>query len=111
MSRLTLIAVVSLSFVLYALYDMAPISTEAGAQIKVDCADDETREKIRALILTGIDQALINQVAKLFEVWMREAGEPPKRALTGADLATNAYLRARANSLKWNPPLCEEKRP
>jgi hypothetical protein len=89
------------------------LSTEAHAQIKVDCVDDDkAREHIRMLILTGIDQALINQVTKLFDVWMRESSEkPPKRALTGADIATNAYLRARANALKWNPPLCEGTRP
>ena len=86
------------------------LSTEARAQIKVDCADEETREKIRGLILTGIDQALIAQVVKLFDVWMRESSEnPPRRALTGADIATNAYLRARARALKWNPPLCERQ--
>ena len=81
-------------------------SIEARAQIKVDCADEETREKIRGLILTGIDQALIGQVIKLFDVWMREIENPPRRAITGADAAVNAYLRARARALKWNPPSC-----
>ena len=83
-------------------------STAASAQVKVDCADEETREKIRGLILTGIDHALIAQVVKLFDVWMREIENPPRRAITGADAAVNAYLRARARALKWNPPLCNQ---
>lgn len=80
----------------------------ADAQIKLDCADERTREQVRAVILEGIDLALRNQVVKVFDVWMRDTREdPPRKALIGMNIATNAYVRARANALAWNPPLCQ----
>jgi hypothetical protein len=81
--------------------------SHACAQIVVPCADDETREQVRALVLEGLDAALRNQMTKLFEIWMRDAHEmPPRRATLGMNLAVNSYMRARAGALAWNPPLC-----
>jgi hypothetical protein len=84
----------------------ALIATGAHAQIRVPCADSQMQEKVRAVILEGIDQALMNQTAKVFEIWMRDQSNQPKRALTGMDVAVSAYIRSRENAMQWRPPLC-----
>ena len=83
------------------------MTKQAYPQTVVPCAVDETREQVRSLVLDGLDQALRNQMTKLFEIWMRDAHEsPPRRATLGMNLAVNSYMRARAGALAWNPPLC-----
>jgi hypothetical protein len=85
---------------------IASAPAPAIAQVKVECADEQTREKVRAIVLRGVDAALEGQVVKLFSIWMSDHRSPPKHALAGMDIATNAYIRARANALNWAPPLC-----
>jgi hypothetical protein len=86
---------------------LALIITASRAQVVVECADDRTREQVRMLVMAGLDQALIGQQTKLFEVWMRDVHQsPPRNAQRGLDLAVNAYIKARASVLKWSPPLC-----
>jgi hypothetical protein len=79
---------------------------EARAQVSLACKDSQTQEQVRKVVLEGIDQGLRNQTVRVFDIWMKDASEQPKRALTGMDAAISAYVRARANALKWSPPLC-----
>lgn len=81
----------------------------ARAQISVPCADDKMREKVREIILQGIDQGLRNQTAQAFLIWMKDTTAQPKRALTGLDAAVEAYMKSRENALAWNPHACEGK--
>jgi len=78
----------------------------ARAQVSLACKDSQTQEQVRKVVLEGIDQALRNQTVRVFDIWMKDASEQPKRALTGMDAAISAYVRARANASKWAPPLC-----
>jgi hypothetical protein len=79
---------------------------EARSQVAEHCVDGEERERIRELSLEGIDLALKNHVAKLFDIWMKDDREQPRRAVTGMQAGISAHLRARANALKWDPPRC-----
>jgi hypothetical protein len=70
------------------------------------CVDEKSREEIRALTLAAIDAGFIGHVSHLFEVWVRDPAEQPKRAKVGLQAGISAYLRARKDALKWDPPAC-----
>jgi hypothetical protein len=74
------------------------------------CMDDESRERVRNLILDGIDTALKNQVQKVFEIWMKDPADQPRRAKIGMHEGIDAYVRSRAQALKWSPPACKGDR-
>jgi hypothetical protein len=73
------------------------------------CMDAESRERVRGLVLDAIDEGLKNQVVKVFDVWMKDSSDQPKRAIVGMHSGISAYVRSRADALKWAPPLCPGK--
>jgi hypothetical protein len=79
---------------------------DASAPAPAQCVDDRMREEIRTLTLEAIDIGLKEHVSHLFEVWVRDSAEQPKRAMVGMQNGISAYLRARQNALLWNPPTC-----
>jgi hypothetical protein len=82
---------------------------EAAAQAKY-CVDIRQQEEIRALTFQGINQGLVEKVSHLFDIWVSDPHEQPKRATVGMDSALSAYIRARANAEKWSPPSCTEEK-
>ena len=80
----------------------------AGAKVEVVCIDPAERENVRGILLGAIDKALSTQTEHLFEVWMKDASDQPRRASVGANNAVSAWVRARADTLKWNPPPCKQ---
>lgn len=74
------------------------------------CMDDESRERVRGLIIDAIDTALKNQVQKVFEIWMKDPADQPRRAKIGMHDGIDAYVRSRAQALRWNPPTCKGDR-
>ena len=72
------------------------------------CMDDDTRERIRKLILEALDQSLRDHVEKMFETWMRVYydAEQVNRARQGIRNGISAYLAARKGALKWTPMKC-----
>jgi hypothetical protein len=81
----------------------------AGAKVQIDCVDPTEREHIRSLALHGIDDGFHDQIKHLFEVWMKDLSDQPRRAMVGTNNAVNAHVRARANALAWKPPACPPK--
>jgi hypothetical protein len=73
---------------------------------KEQCVDWKVQEDIRAATLSGIDNGLKLQVQKLFEIWVKDPHDQPKRATAGMQASISAYLRARQNAEQWNPPIC-----
>ena len=62
--------------------------------------DDETRDKVRALVLDALDEALKEHVKHMFVIWMRDEGQPARtRASHGTRLGIRAYLSARTTVL------------
>jgi hypothetical protein len=69
---------------------------------------DEDRERIRAIAIEAFDRALQEHISHLFDIFLKDQSEQPKRARTGFDIGLNAYLRARSDAQNWNPPLCQK---
>jgi hypothetical protein len=70
------------------------------------CMDDDTRERIRNIMLKAIDEALQQQVENLFLTWLKDSTGQPARARQGVRNAIEAYLAARKGALKWSPMQC-----
>lgn len=79
------------------------------SETPVRCVSVEERERIRTVVIEGIDGALKGHVMKLFEVWMKDTSNQPQRAVEGMEVGISAHIRARANALNWNPPPCTEQ--
>jgi hypothetical protein len=73
----------------------------------VPCMDTETREHVRGLMLAGIDEALKRHARRMFDGWMKDAANQPKRAATGLNAAISAHAKSRAAAQRWSPPACE----
>jgi ABC-type dipeptide/oligopeptide/nickel transport system permease component len=98
------VVVVILLFILNRL-----VGDEAAGQVtQQQCVGAEERERIREILTEGIDNGLRDQVAHLFEVWMKDYTDKNSRAANGARNAINAHINARIHALAWNPPLCKE---
>jgi hypothetical protein len=70
------------------------------------CHSMQERDRIRELTMAAIDQALMNHVAKLFDVWLKDFSPEPTQATRGMANGISAYRRATANAMKWDPPIC-----
>ena len=68
--------------------------------------DVELKDKIRALMLTAIDEAFRNHVEHTYEIWMKDDQGQPGRAATGVRNGMIAYLRAFKAAKDWNPRMC-----
>ena len=75
------------------------------------CMDAESRERVRNLVVESIDAGLKNHVVKVFDIWMKDPSDQPRRAIVGMHEGISAYVRSRANALKWAPPLCSGLKP
>ena len=75
--------------------------------VKMMCvSDDDLREKVRQILLDGLDDALKTQIETVYAVWMRDNAGQPQRAAVGVRKAIVAYLEGRTSALNWSPPLC-----
>jgi hypothetical protein len=102
---ITVIIVLAVLFVL-ALIGYLSGRWEAEAKVQVDCMDPTERERIRDLVLNGIDKGLEEQIRHLFETWMKDLSDQPRRAMVGTNNAVNAHVRARKQAVSWDPPSC-----
>jgi hypothetical protein len=105
---LTLIIVLVLLFGLALFGYLSGGWDVADAKVQVTCMDPTEREKIRDIMLKAIDRGLEDQIAHLFETWMKDPSDQPQRAQVGSNNAVNAHVRARTAALTWNPPPCSE---
>jgi hypothetical protein len=69
--------------------------------------DDETREKVRNIMLEAFDSTLKQHLSNMYLVWMRDETGQPERAALGARQGIAAYVRARETAMKWDPPHCK----
>jgi hypothetical protein len=70
------------------------------------CMDEATRERMRAVMLEALDDALKEHVKRVFEVWLRDERGQPDRARTGVRQGIKAWLGAHRGALEWMPPTC-----
>jgi hypothetical protein len=81
-------------------------SPSKGAEKPAPCIDGEMREQVRVLMLAGFDQAMKEHAVKMFNIWMKDPANQPKRAIAGMKSAIIAYAGSRAAAQRWNPPAC-----
>jgi hypothetical protein len=79
-----------------------------GAEQPAPCIDAEMREQVRGLMFAGIDEALRRHTRRVFDVWMKDPADQPRRAVVGLNTAVSAYVRSRASAQRWSPPTCEK---
>ena len=72
------------------------------------CMDADTRDKARALMFEGINEALTRHTANLFDNLMKDRGHDPDRMTRGMYTSLALYARSRKNLLAWSPPPCKE---
>jgi hypothetical protein len=86
-------------------------ASEANAQSlpPFHCMDEEMEKRVRGIMSAAIDNALREYTEHLFETWVRDTNEQPKRASTGIRIAVGAYVRARSSLDNWHPPRCPDQ--
>jgi hypothetical protein len=86
------------------------IGEEAQAQTptppEIKCVSGELINHVRQQVLAGIDQGVREHVAHLFDIWIKDPSDQPKRAVEGMNVGLSAYVRARRNALAWDPVHC-----
>jgi hypothetical protein len=97
------LAIVAL--IMVGLLLIGAVAREPGTVAPI-CIDSEMREKVRGLLLAGLEQALKDHTAQTFDTWMQDKNEQPKRAILGMQMAISAFVRSRAAAQNWNPPAC-----
>jgi hypothetical protein len=93
--------VICIAALVYAL-----LERDLVARVAVDCMDPTEREKVRGIVLEGIDHGLEKSITGLFDIWTKDPTDQPKRAMVGTNNAVNAHVRARKQALAWDPPAC-----
>ena len=73
----------------------------------IRCANPIARDRLRATVQEALDVAFEDRVKHLFEIWMRDESDQPRRFLTGARITLSGYINARSIVTEWNPPPCE----
>jgi hypothetical protein len=95
--------------VMVTLIVLALFERQAASKVQVDCMDPTERERVRDIVVKGIDQGLEKSITHLFDIWQKDPeNAQPKRAMVGTNNAVNAHVRARKQALAWEPPHCEE---
>lgn len=78
--------------------------------VKIECVDtEEERQRLEALSLQAIDEALEEHVKHLYAIWMRDMRDQPRRAQVGASQAIEAWLDARRGMAAFAPSICPVK--
>ncbi len=80
--------------------------TAAKSQVAPPCFTAEEQSHVFALTSAAIDTAFQAHVQNLFEVWVKDTTEQPRRATAGMANGLSAYQRAQANSRAWKPETC-----
>jgi len=92
--------------VLVVMLSLVGIAAHSQNTQAIRCVSVEERERIRTVVIEGIDDALKLHVQKLFDIWMKDTSSQPERAIEGMEVGISAHVRARTNALNWNPPPC-----
>ena len=80
--------------------------TAAQSQPLLVCFTQQQRDHILEMAQRAIDEGFKNKVTDLFEVWVRDPADQPRRAISGMQTNLSAYHRARNAIRIWDPPIC-----
>lgn len=82
------------------------VSATAPQKAPTACMDEDAAAQVRKLMTEGIEQAFRNHTVHIFETWMKDLTDQPRRARSGMRIAVMAYVGAREAIHEWVPPLC-----
>ena len=82
------------------------LASASSQPVQTCIADEEDRERIRAIAIKALDEALEEQIKYLFMVWMKDDRAQPDRARVGVVAAIKAHQQARKLAETWMPPIC-----
>jgi hypothetical protein len=85
------------------------LTTSSHAQPPTDCIPQNQLERIREIMLDGIDMAFKEHIAHLLSVLIKDPKDQPDRAIAGLRPAIKAYVNGRIAVVNWNPATCEER--
>ena len=80
--------------------------TAAHSQTHPVCFTQQQRDHILEMSQRGIDEGFQAKVKDLFDVWIRDPTDQPRRAISGMQTNLSAYHRARNSIRIWDPPIC-----
>ena len=103
--------VLSVAAVIIAVLSISVLLQRTAAQTTPPpelCMDADTRDKARALMFDGLNNALTHQAEKLFDNLLKDRGHEPDRMTRGLEGSLKLYVRSRANLLAWSPLPCKE---
>jgi lauroyl/myristoyl acyltransferase len=81
---------------------------ESRAQVQIAaCATEEEQVKIKALVQEGLENALVDRSYHLFNVWMQDGTDQPRRAQVGLSKAITAYLQSNKGAGLWHTARCD----
>jgi len=81
--------------------------SQTQTQSAVQCFYPQEKDRVIELAHQAVDLAFQDKVRSLFDVWVRDPVEQPKRAMSGMATNISAYHRARANVRQWEPVICQ----
>jgi len=104
---LTLVIAAALWVALALKAGPAPQQQTVNVYAPITCMpDDETRERVRTLMLEALDSAFRSHVEHTVEVWMRDSREQPARAANGVRAGIRSYVSTRDFIVNWHPVNC-----
>lgn len=97
---------VGVATIIVTLMVLAYLDRDVQSKTEDVCVDEKEREMVREIALAGINEGYKRHVTLLFEVWVKDPAEQPRRAKTGLQVAIGAWVRARRDALIWAPEQC-----
>jgi hypothetical protein len=96
------------SVVLVAIAVMLTAAADQPPAVKYCVLDQVMEEHLHRMMSDSLDDAFKEHIKHLFDIWVKDQAESPARAINGAALGVNAYVRAQRNLSDWHPPRCPE---
>ena len=87
-------------------YGLMSAESQPAPMTPLCVLDDETKERLRGIMIEAIDEGLKEHIVDLYKVWMRDERGQPGRARVGIEAAVRAHQAARKGALAWDPPYC-----
>jgi hypothetical protein len=96
----------AVSVLLLVLLAVFVAATAEPPVVKYCVTDQQQEDHMHKMMSDSLDQAFKEHIGRLFEIWIKDPAEQPTRAVNGASLGVNAYVRAQRNLANWHPPRC-----
>jgi hypothetical protein len=100
-----MVSKVAASVVLLAIVLMLVAAGEPPV-VKYCVTNQQQEDHLHRMMSDALDDAFKAHIGHLFDIWVKDQAESPVRAVNGASLGVNAYVRAQRNLANWKPPRC-----